>query len=187
MRFINMVLIFAISMAYGPVSAQTLQDLHNLAKYRLGDGEAYIYPDYTLEFTEKVIWQYVKDGLGYPASDPLPPMRITKGNIYVSYNGKVYYSRIRDYRIKKIMDKYNILIVKVVGETLVPKNTYPHKDMVTTFDGIDIKEFIKNVETMAIYRVRKIDKYYDHIIADNQNEFFEFILFAGGLPVFLSK
>jgi hypothetical protein len=55
MQFINMILIFAIIMVYGPVSAQTLQDLHNLAKFRLGDGEAYIYPDYKLEFTEKVI------------------------------------------------------------------------------------------------------------------------------------
>lgn len=186
MRLIGMVLIFAISMVYTPVSAQTMQDLHNIAKSRLGDGEAYIYTDIELEFAEKVILQYVKEGLGYPVSDPLPPIRITKGNIYVSYNGKVYYSRIKDYRIKKIMDKYNILIVKAVGGMLVPKNTYPSKDMMT-FDGIDIKQFIKNVETKAIYRVRKIDKYYDNIIAENQDEFFEFILFAGGLPVFLSK
>jgi hypothetical protein len=187
MRFINMVLILAISMVYSPVSAQTLIDLHNLPKDKLGDGEAYIYSDFDLKFSEKVDVQYKKEGLGYAVTDPLPPLTITKENIYVSYNGKVYYSKIINYRFKKTMDKYNILVVKAVGETLVPKNTYPAKNMVT-FDGIDMKEFIKNVGTNAIYRVRNIDKYYDHIIAENKDEYFEFIIFAGGwLPVFISK
>jgi hypothetical protein len=184
-RFINVVLIFVVSMVYTPVLAQTMQDLDNLSKYGLGDGKAYIYPDYEFIFSERVNIHY-KDDLGYFDSDILPPMRMTKGNIYVSYNGKVYYSKIKDYRIKKIMDKYNVLIIKAVGETLVPKNIYPSK-FEATFDGIDMKEFIKRVGTKALYRVQKIDEYYDKIIADNQDEFLEFIILIQGLPIFLSK
>lgn len=168
------------------VQAQPFQDLQNLPKARLGNGEAYIYPDYKLEFADKVTWLYVREGLGYLVSEPLTPIRITKGNIYVSYRGKAYYSKITNYRIKKIMDKYYILIVKAVGKILVPKNICPSKD-ISSFDGIEIKEFIKNVGTEAVYRVQKIDEYYDKIIAVRKDEYFELIIFAAGLPIFLLR
>ncbi len=150
----------------------------------MGDGEAYISIDYKIEFSKRRIIRYSEEGNGYLPDIP-NDMKIN-GNIYVTCHNNIYVSKIIDYRFEKVMNKYNILIIKAIGETLVPVKLKPSQ-LVQSIDGIDIKEFLKNISKRAVYKTHRIDKHYLKLSAEAQDEFLEFVLFFQASPIPLIK